>query len=200
MVVLTLIFPFIFQKSFWKAGVGLGALDGWPIYQWQQTYGGYRSAEGGHIQGPGADGGPCCTRLPLPTADPCQRQEGWGHHPYPSQWSRQGRDQRRIWGTNGECAMLITIRNMGARGGSTSWVAGSSNSYKPITNSAWINYKKGCTRLAATFDQVYQLLAHGRWFSPASSRKSTRVLQWLLYLYGWCTISILSWYYMHWCF
>jgi hypothetical protein len=52
MVVLTLIFPFIFQKSFWKAGVGLGALDGWPIYQWQQTYGDYRSAEGGHIQGP----------------------------------------------------------------------------------------------------------------------------------------------------
>jgi hypothetical protein len=49
MVVSTLIFPFIFQKSFWTAGVGLGALDGWPIYQWQQTYGGYRSAEGGHI-------------------------------------------------------------------------------------------------------------------------------------------------------
>jgi hypothetical protein len=35
-----------------------------------------------------------------------------------------------------------------------------------------VNYKKGCTLLAATNDKVYQLLAHGRWFSlgtPASS-------------------------------
>jgi hypothetical protein len=31
-----------------------------------------------------------------------------------------------------------------------------------------VNYKKGCTRLAAASDKVYQLLAHGRWFSPAS--------------------------------
>jgi hypothetical protein len=41
------------------------------------------------------------------------------------------------------------------------------NSYKPITNSAWVRARlcklqKGCTRLAATRDQVYQLLAHGR--------------------------------------
>jgi murein L,D-transpeptidase YcbB/YkuD len=27
----------------------------------------------------------------------------------------------------------------------------------------------GCTRLAAASDKVYQLLAHGWWFSPASS-------------------------------
>ena len=27
------------------------------------------------------------------------------------------------------------------------------------------NYKIRCTRLAATSDQVYQLFAHGRWFS-----------------------------------
>jgi len=33
----------------------------------------------------------------------------------------------------------------------------------------FVNYKKGCTRLAAASDKVYQLLAHGRWFSPASS-------------------------------
>jgi hypothetical protein len=26
--------------------------------------------------------------------------------------------------------------------------------------------QKGCTRLAAASDKVYQLLAHGRWFSP----------------------------------
>ena len=30
----------------------------------------------------------------------------------------------------------------------------------------FVNYKKGCTRLAAASDKVYQLLAHGQWFSP----------------------------------
>ena len=30
----------------------------------------------------------------------------------------------------------------------------------------FVNYKKRCTRLAAASDKVYQLLAHGRWFSP----------------------------------
>jgi hypothetical protein len=37
-------------------------------------------------------------------------------------------------------------------------------------------YKKGCTRLAAASDKVYQLLAHGRWFSlgtPASATTKT---------------------------
>jgi hypothetical protein len=33
----------------------------------------------------------------------------------------------------------------------------------------FVNDNKGCTRLAAASDKVYQLLAHGRWFSPASS-------------------------------
>jgi hypothetical protein len=36
----------------------------------------------------------------------------------------------------------------------------------------FVNYKKGCTRLAAASDKVYLLLAHGRRFSlgtPASS-------------------------------
>ena len=28
--------------------------------------------------------------------------------------------------------------------------------------------KKRCTRLAAASDKVYQLLVHGRWFSPSS--------------------------------
>jgi hypothetical protein len=37
----------------------------------------------------------------------------------------------------------------------------------------FVNYKKGCTRLAAESDKVYQLLAHGRWFSPASSATKT---------------------------
>ena len=33
--------------------------------------------------------------------------------------------------------------------------------------------QKGCIRLAAASDKVYQLLAHGRWFSPASSITKT---------------------------
>jgi hypothetical protein len=36
-----------------------------------------------------------------------------------------------------------------------------------------VNYKKRCTRLAAASDQVYQLLAQGRWFSPTSSTTKT---------------------------
>jgi hypothetical protein len=47
------------------------------------------------------------------------------------------------------------------------------NSYKPITNTAWVRARLcklqkriACTRLAAASDKVYQLLAHGRWFSP----------------------------------
>jgi hypothetical protein len=52
------------------------------------------------------------------------------------------------------------------------------NSYKPITNTAWVRarlYKiqKRCTRLAAASDKVYQLLAHGRWFSPGTLASST---------------------------
>jgi hypothetical protein len=63
-----------------------------------------------------------------------------------------------------------------------SWVVGlPNNSYKPITNTAWVRARlcklqKGCTRLAAASDKVYQLLAHGRWFSlgtPASSTTKT---------------------------
>jgi hypothetical protein len=40
----------------------------------------------------------------------------------------------------------------------------------------FVNSQKGCTRLAAASDKVYQLLAHGRWFSqgtPASSTTKT---------------------------
>jgi hypothetical protein len=37
----------------------------------------------------------------------------------------------------------------------------------------FVNYKKGCTRLAAASDQAYQLLANGWWFSPASSTTKT---------------------------
>ena len=34
-------------------------------------------------------------------------------------------------------------------------------------------YKKGCTRLTATTDKVYQLLANGRWFSPGTPASAT---------------------------
>jgi hypothetical protein len=43
---------------------------------------------------------------------------------------------------------------------------------------AWVRARlcklqKGCTRLAAASDKVYQLLAHGRWFSPCTPASST---------------------------
>jgi hypothetical protein len=39
----------------------------------------------------------------------------------------------------------------------------------------WLDCKlqKGCIRLPAASDQVYQLLAHGRWFSPGTPASST---------------------------
>ena len=63
-------------------------------------------------------------------------------------------------------------------GGSMSQVVGSNNSYKPITNTALVRARlcrlqKGCTRLAAASDKDYQLLAHGRWFSPGTLASST---------------------------
>jgi hypothetical protein len=59
-----------------------------------------------------------------------------------------------------------------------SYVVGSNNSYKPITNMAWIHaqlckLQKGCTRLAAASDKVYQLLIQGQWFSPGTPASST---------------------------
>jgi hypothetical protein len=38
---------------------------------------------------------------------------------------------------------------------------------------ALYNYKKGCTRLTAASNKVYQLLAHGRWISPGTPASST---------------------------
>jgi hypothetical protein len=37
----------------------------------------------------------------------------------------------------------------------------------------FVNYKKWCFRLAVASDKVYQLLAHGRWFSPGTPVSST---------------------------
>ena len=52
------------------------------------------------------------------------------------------------------------------------------NSYKPITNTAWVRVRfckiqKGCTRRETASDKVYQLFAHGRWFTPGSPVSST---------------------------
>ena len=52
------------------------------------------------------------------------------------------------------------------------------NSYKHITNTVGVRARlcklqKGCTRFAAASDKVYQLLAHGRWFSPGTPTSST---------------------------
>jgi hypothetical protein len=46
------------------------------------------------------------------------------------------------------------------------------------SNTAWVRallstLPKGCTRLAAASDKVYQLLAHGRWFSPGTPASYT---------------------------
>jgi hypothetical protein len=38
---------------------------------------------------------------------------------------------------------------------------------------ALVNYKKGCTRLTAASDKVYQLPAHGLWFFPGTPASST---------------------------
>ena len=59
-----------------------------------------------------------------------------------------------------------------------SYVVGSNNSYKPITNAAWVRVQlcklqKGCTRPAVAGDKVYQLLIQGRWFSPGNPASST---------------------------
>jgi hypothetical protein len=37
---------------------------------------------------------------------------------------------------------------------------------------SFVNYKKGCTWIAAASDKVYQLLAQGRWFSPGTPASS----------------------------
>ena len=38
---------------------------------------------------------------------------------------------------------------------------------------SFVNYKKGCTRLATASDKVNQLLGHGQWFSPGTPASTT---------------------------
>ena len=48
------------------------------------------------------------------------------------------------------------------------------NSYKPITNTAWVRARL-CKLQKGAFDssQVYQLLVHGWWFFPGTPASST---------------------------
>ena len=51
------------------------------------------------------------------------------------------------------------------------WDLTTHTSLSPIRHGfkpGFVHYKTGCTRLAAACDKVYQLLAHGRWFSPGT--------------------------------
>jgi hypothetical protein len=67
---------------------------------------------------------------------------------------------------SGECPCclsdMLSIPHRGRRG-----------SDRMVVAPGFVNYKKECTRLAAASDKVYQLLAHGQWFSPASSTTKT---------------------------
>jgi hypothetical protein len=54
---------------------------------------------------------------------------------------------------------------------------------EPITKTAWVRarlckLRKGSTRIAAASDKAYQLLAHGRWFSPGSPGKDNQINLW----------------------
>jgi hypothetical protein len=78
-------------------------------------------------------------------------------------------NERYVWLPQRSMKVNWQPRVFQGLGGSMSWVVGlSNNSYKPITNTAWVRARrcklqKGCTRLAVACDKVYQLLAHGRW-------------------------------------
>ena len=56
------------------------------------------------------------------------------------------------------------------------WIVIKSSNLSPIRRGfapGFVNYKKRCTRLAAASEKDYQLLAHGRWFSPGTPSSST---------------------------
>jgi hypothetical protein len=81
-------------------------------------------------------------------------------------------------------SMKQILKRLKGPGGSMSKVVGlPNNSYKPITNTAWVRtwlckLQKGCTRLATASDKVYQLLAHGRWFSFNATFNNISAISW----------------------
>jgi hypothetical protein len=88
---------------------------------------------------------------------------------------------KRFWKTLSHFKLLLVISVQFNWGnnlcGGPGWL-NAYTSYKPITNTAWVRARlcklqKGCTRLAAASDKVYQLIAHGWWFSPGPPAFST---------------------------
>jgi hypothetical protein len=70
---------------------------------------------------------------------------------------------QKDWQNEGQTDSIITIDWL------IDWLIDWSIS--PLTSFNY--YKTGCTRFAAACDKVYQLLAHGRWFSPGTLASST---------------------------
>ena len=67
---------------------------------------------------------------------------------------------------------LITLEGPGWLNELSRWIQQLIQAYHQY--GAWLcKLQKGCTRLAAASDKVYQLLAHGRWFSPGTPASPT---------------------------
>ena len=81
-------------------------------------------------------------------------------------------------GTLGSVATLLaaTLYQGEVPGGWMSSVLGlptCNNSYKAITNTAWVRVRLYKLQNGAASDNIYQLLAHGRWFLPDTPASST---------------------------
>ena len=69
-----------------------------------------------------------------------------------------------LWGPRGSMSEVVGLPN---------------NSYTPITNASSVRAQlckleeRKCTRVEAASDKAYQLLAHGRGFSPGTPAAST---------------------------
>ena len=71
-------------------------------------------------------------------------------------------------GINRICQLLINMKNICLRHTLLPY-----GMFQINTAPGFVNYKNGCTRLVAASDKAYQLLAHGRWFSPGTPASST---------------------------
>ena len=81
-------------------------------------------------------------------------------------------------GTLGSVATLLaaTLYQGEVPGGWMSSVLGlptCNNSYNAITNTAWVRVRLYKLQKGAASDNIYQLLAHGRWFFPGTPASST---------------------------
>ena len=83
--------------------------------------------------------------------------------------------------TNNKSYSIMFVAHSGVRARVPQWVRElnyltAHTSLSPIRRGfapGFVNYKKGCTRLAAASDKVNQLLADGRWFSPGTPASSS---------------------------